>query len=202
MIDIVVATNNQKKKEEIREILKDLDAKLLDLSDFPNVPPVEESGNDYDENAAEKARVAAQFTNRLTIADDSGLEVGILGGLPGIRSSRFAGPNATDGDNNSKLLSLLEGIPPEKRKARFICSIAVADPLGFIKVVRGSCEGLIGVEPKGNQGFGYDPLFVIPGYRKTLAQLGPEVKNKISHRAKALQKAKKVILEYLQKKSS
>ena len=193
MNEIVIATRNQNKVSEIKEILKDLNVHLISLKDYPGILEVEEDGRDFDENAIKKAVTVARQTHHLTMADDSGLEVDFLDGEPGVRSSRFAGDKAAMDENIAKLLRLLNGVPIEKRIATFRCSIAIADKDGLIKVVHGRCKGIIGFECRGTFGFGYDPLFIVPEYGKTFAELGADVKNRISHRARALAKAKDII---------
>jgi len=196
-MELIVATKNKKKLEEIKEILKDLDLKITSLADYPKVPRIIENGKTFKENAIKKAVKIAAFTQKLTLGEDSGLEVIALGGKPGIYSSRFSGKNKSDFQNNLKVLKLLNGLPLSKRRARYVCAVALADKNGLIKVVEGTCSGLIGFEPKGHFGFGYDPLFIIPRYKKTFAQLGPKIKHKISHRFKALKKAKVIVRSYL-----
>lgn len=197
MREIVVATRNKNKMLEICEILKDLNVRLISLKNYPMIRTIEEDGKSFDENAIKKAVTVARETRHLTMADDSGLEVDFLDGEPGVRSSRFAGDKAKMNENIAKLLKLLNGVPLKNRKAAFRCSIAIADKDGLIKIVHGRCPGIIGFECKGTSGFGYDPLFIVPGYDKTFAELGADVKNRISHRARALAKAKEVIRERL-----
>lgn len=193
--DLVVATRNKKKLAEIRELLSDLDFNILSLDDFPDIPEVAEDMNTFEGNASKKALQISHITKKLTLADDSGLEIDFLDGKPGVYSARFAGDNAADEDRNKKVLGLMEGVPQDKRKARFKCVIAIAKD-GLLMTVDGVCEGEIAFEPKGNYGFGYDPIFVVPKYNKTFAELGPEIKNKISHRAIALKKAKEILINY------
>lgn len=198
--ELVVATKNKKKLEEIREILKDMDLKITSLVDYPKLPRIIENGKTFKENAIKKAVKIARFTKRLTLGEDSGLEVEALEGQPGIYSSRFSGKSKNDLKNNLKLLKLLEGLELEKRKARYVCAVALADKDGLIGTTEGICQGLIGYEMKGRFGFGYDPLFIIPKYKKTFAQLGPAIKHKMSHRFCALTAAKKIIITYFNKK--
>lgn len=197
-MQLVIATKNKKKLEEIKEILKGMDLKIDSLMDYLNAPRIIENGKTFKENAIKKAIKIARFTKRLTLGEDSGLCVDTLTGKPGIYSSRFAGKDKDDLKNNLKLLKLLKDLPLNKRKAHYICAIALADRDGLVGVVEGRCDGFIGFELKGSFGFGYDPLFIIPKYKKTFAQLGPKIKHKISHRSKAIQKAKKIIQRYLQ----
>lgn len=187
----VIATGNKHKLEEIGVILKDFQLEVLSMKDVGlDGLEIIEDGNTFEENALIKAKTVMEKTGKLALADDSGLEVDILNNQPGIYSARFAGEHATDKENNDKLLKLLKDIPLEKRKARFVCAMAAAFPNEDIVVLRGECSGVIGFEPKGTSGFGYDPLFIIEEYGKTFAELGEERKNKISHRAIALEKLK------------
>ncbi len=199
MLEIVISSRNKEKKRELRALLKGLKIKVLDLNDFPAAPRVEEKGKTFEENAAAKALKIAKFTKRLTLADDSGLEVKALGGRPGIYSARFAGKNATYEANNRKLLRLLKAVPKPKRRAKFVCVIAIADKDKLVGLVRGECSGWITFEPKGKNGFGYDPVFFSPKYSKTFAQLSSRQKNAVSHRGRALRKAKKVIQRRLRR---
>lgn len=190
---IVLATRNKNKVEEIREILKMyLDdeifsqIELLSSADF-QIPEIEEDGETYEENALKKAREVYKFTKLPSLADDSGIEVEILGGRPGVFSARYAGEGATDEENNKKLLKELENVPIEKRKAKFKCVIAYVDSVEE-RIFYGETSGKVIFEPLGDGGFGYDPLFLPDGFDLTYAQLPGEVKNRISHRSKALQK--------------
>ena len=192
-MNIVLATRNRDKIKEIKRIFGELRTGISSALDFPGLEEVEEDGVTLEENAIKKALVVNKFTNKLAIADDSGLAVDALEGRPGVYSSRFAGEDATYNDNNRKLLELMEFVPPKNRTARFVCVVAIADKGKIKKIIKGTCEGIIAFEPKGKTGFGYDPLFVIPEYNKTFAELGPEIKNKISHRAKAFLEAKKFL---------
>ncbi|MDD4980777.1 MAG: RdgB/HAM1 family non-canonical purine NTP pyrophosphatase [Candidatus Omnitrophica bacterium] len=191
--ELVVATKNKKKLEEIREILKPLRLKISSLADYPKPPRIIENGKTFRENAIKKAVRIARFTRKMTLGEDSGLCVDILGGKPGVYSSRFSGKGKSDRQNNSKLLKLLGGLPVKKRKAHYCCAVALADKDGLVGVTEGKCSGFIGFTGKGHFGFGYDPLFVIPKYQKTFAQLGPAVKHKMSHRFRALRKTKPII---------
>ena len=202
MKKVVLASRNKHKAQEISRILKDLKVKVLTLDNFPKAPEVREDGKTLEENAIKKAVKIAKFTKSLTISDDSGLEVNELKGLPGVRSARFAGPGCTYSDNNAKLLRLMKAVPIKKRRAAFKCVIAVADERGLIGTAEGVVSGFIGFESKGKHGFGYDPVFVVPKYKKTFAQLGPKIKNKISHRAKALHKAHDIIQKYFKSRRS
>lgn len=196
--ELIIATQNKKKLKELKEILKDLPLKIFSLDDFAHSPRIIENGKTFQENAIKKAVKIARFTQRLTLGEDSGLEVDALEGKPGIYSSRFSGRDKNDLKNNLKLLRLLETVPSNKRKARYCCAVALADKDGLVGVTQGSCSGLIGFELRGRFGFGYDPLFIIPKYKKTFAQLGPDIKHKMSHRYLALKKAKKIIQKYIE----
>ncbi|MDD5669542.1 MAG: XTP/dITP diphosphatase [Candidatus Omnitrophica bacterium] len=198
-MELIVATKNKKKLEEIKEILKGLRLTILSLADYPDVPRIVENGKTFQENAVIKAMKIARFTGKLTMGEDSGLCVQALGGAPGVYSARFSGKDKDDNKNNLKLLRLLKGLPVKKRKAHYSCAVAIADPSGLIKVVEGKCRGRIGVEQKGEFGFGYDPLFVIPSYGKTFAELGPEIKHSMSHRFRALKKIRGVIEKYIER---
>lgn len=198
-MDLVVATKNKKKLKEIKELLQDLDLKILSLKDFPRAPKIIEDGKTFDQNAMKKAATIAMYTGKLTMGEDSGLEVKVLKNKPGVYSSRYSGEGATDRKNNLKLLRDLQGIPLKKRTARYRCSIAIAEKHKLITVVNGSCNGLIGFRSKGSAGFGYDPLFIIPQYNKTFAELGEKIKHTMSHRAKAIKKARKVMAGFLRK---
>jgi len=191
--ELVVATKNQKKLREIKEILKGLDLKITSLADYPKAPRIIENGQTFKENAVEKAVKVARFTKKLTLGEDSGLCVDALNGKPGVYSSRFSGKEKNDLKNNLKLLKLLDGLPLAKRKAHYVCAVALADKDGLLAVRQGDCRGIIGFKLKGNFGFGYDPLFIIPKYKKTFAQLGPGIKHKISHRFRALKQAKNTL---------
>lgn len=197
--DLVIATRNKKKKEEITRLLGNFGMKVWSLADFRNIPLIEEDGVTFDENAVKKATIAARLTGMLALADDSGLEVDALGGEPGIYSARYAGEDASDQENNKKLLEKLKGVLFKKRIARYKCSIALAEPDGNFKVVRGECFGLIGTAPKGNNGFGYDPLFIIPNFSKTVAELSPKIKDRISHRGKAVYQAKRILARHAER---
>lgn len=194
-MDVVIASTNRNKVEEILQMLQGSKFKIISLLDFKdkNLPDIEEDGLTFEENARKKALVIAKLTGRLTLADDSGLVVDTLNGRPGVHSARYSGKDATPEENNRKLLEDLKDVPTKKRTARFVCVIAVARPSGKVSVVEGLCEGLIAKEIRGAEGFGYDPLFIVPEYDKTFAELGSAVKNKISHRAIAIQKAVEIL---------
>lgn len=192
-MEIVLATENQGKIKEIKAMLKGLDLQILTLQDFPNLPKIVEDGETFKENAIKKAKEIADFTSRVALADDSGLEVEALNNAPGVYSARFAGEKAKDLENNKKLLALLKGLPLVRRKARFVCVIAIAEPDGKVYATKGELKGLIALRPAGKYGFGYDPIFFLPQYKKTVAQISAEDKNRISHRSKALKAAKKIL---------
>jgi len=196
--EIVLATRNKHKVEEITQILKGLPYQVVSVSDFKGVPEVVENGKTLEANAIKKARTVAKKLKRWALADDTGLEVSFLNGAPGVISARWAGSGCTYEDNNRKLLRLLDGVARSKRKACFRCVIALAGPQGQVSTVEGSISGIIDEAPKGRHGFGYDPLFLVPRYKKTFAQLGSGIKNRISHRAKALRKARKMIKNMIQ----
>lgn len=195
---IVLATGNQGKVEEIIVLLHPLGLEVLSLSSFPHMPAVVEDGDTFAANAQKKALAVARYTGLPALADDSGLEVDCLAGAPGVYSARYAGENKNDQENNRKLLKEMAGVPKEKRTARFRCVMALAQPDGQIYCTEGSCEGFIGLEPKGFGGFGYDPLFIAASEDKTFGELDLATKNRLSHRGKALalmQEKIKTILE-------
>lgn len=195
--DLLIATRNCKKKAELQEILADWEVNLVSLDELEGMPEVDEDGTTFAANALKKARTMAEISGLTTLADDSGLMVDALGGAPGIFSARFAGPGCSDADNNAKLLSLLREVPEAERTARFVCVIAVAIPGGKAETVQGICEGRIIASPRGQKGFGYDPLFIPAGFTSTFAELGEETKNQISHRGRALQAAKPLLRRLL-----
>ena len=182
---LVLATRNENKVREIERILGDVPVDLVSLADFPDVPPVEEDGATFEENAIKKALHVWQHTGLASIADDSGLEVDALDGDPGVRSARFAGEPGSYEANNEKLLKMLEGVPEETRKARFVCVAVLVSAKGKMVLQRGELKGLITDRPRGDGGFGYDPVFYLPRQKKTVAELDGETKNEISHRAEA-----------------
>jgi len=184
---LVIATRNAHKLEEIRAIFDFQNLDVLSAFDFPDIPDVIEDGNTLEANAIKKAVEISKATNCWALADDSGLEVAALGGAPGIYSARYAGEQCSYADNNEKLLRELAEKPD--RSAQFRTVIALSDPGGSVQTVEGSCPGVIVWELRGTNGFGYDPLFVPDGYSETFAELSSDVKNRISHRARALQKA-------------
>lgn len=198
MTDIVIATENKNKIKEISALLKDMPVNVLSLYDGNwQIPEIVEDGETFRENAVKKAKIIAGTTGKLTLADDSGIEVDALGGKPGVISKRFAGENATDRENNLKLLQLLKDVSGDGRGAQFRCVIAVVSPDGREEVVEGICRGDIGLSEKGGHGFGYDPIFIPTDYSKTFAELSMQIKNKISHRGRALEKAKLVLEKFI-----
>ncbi|MCX6355172.1 MAG: RdgB/HAM1 family non-canonical purine NTP pyrophosphatase [Candidatus Aureabacteria bacterium] len=199
MTDLVLATHNRAKVRELSTMLHkpDLDLNVLSLVDFPAIPRIPEDAQSFRENAVRKALTAARETGKLSLGDDSGLEVDALAGQPGVLSARFAGESATDRENNEKLLALLRDVPERQRQARFVCYIAIANPERIVDVVEGSCAGIIVSRERGSGGFGYDPLFQPVEYSKTFGELSPRIKNRISHRARAMEKALMVLEKYL-----
>ncbi len=195
---LVLATRNPGKIRELKALLDDLDLQVKSLSDFPDAPEVIETGTTFFENAFQKAREIAMATGHLAMADDSGLEVDALDGAPGVYSARYAGPKATDEENIKKLLEELKDVPLERRTARFRCVIVVYHPSGHWFKAEGTWEGLIALEPRGEGGFGYDPVFLIPELGKTAAEIPQEFKNKLSHRAKALAEMKYKLPSFLE----
>jgi XTP/dITP diphosphohydrolase len=194
-MDIILATRNRNKVDEIRKILNVMgsDFRIYTPDDFPASKDVEEDGETFEANAVKKAEYFFNYTGKTSIADDSGLEVKALNGAPGIFSARYAGEPANTEANTLKILEDMKSVPYEKRKARFVCCIAVASTNG-VKTFTGLVNGRIGTEKKGSKGFGYDPVFYPYGYKVTFAEMGDEEKNSISHRAIALSKLQKYLL--------
>ncbi len=190
---LLLATHNQGKVGEFRHLLKDSSFVLVTPSELSISMVVDESGDTYEENASIKARAFSAASGLVSLADDSGLEVDALDGAPGPWSARYAGPDASDGQNLALLLRNMAGVPWERRTARFVCVVAIAIPSGEVELCRASCEGIIGLEPSGASGFGYDPAFYLPQLGKTMAQLDMEGKNRISHRARAVRRAVSII---------
>ncbi len=190
MKKIIFATGNEGKMKEIREILSGLDAEVLSLRDAGIQAEIVEDGNTFEENAVIKAKAICSLTGEIVLADDSGLEIDYLNREPGIYSARYMGEDTSYKIKNASLIERLEGVPDERRTARFVCAIAAAFPDGTVKTVRGTMEGRIGYEEKGENGFGYDPIFYLPEYGCTSAELPMKEKNKISHRGKALRAIK------------
>lgn len=186
-LDILIGTGNSGKVTEIKRVLKDLPLKFHLLTDFPKLHPPAEDGCSYSENASIKAQSYATQTGLWTLADDSGLEVSSLNGLPGLRSARFGGEGLTDADRTRLLLSKLLAMNGDERSAQFVCFVAIANPTGeVVNIEGGVCEGRIAAAPSGHEGFGYDPVFIPTGYEMTFAEIPLELKNIISHRGKAL----------------
>jgi XTP/dITP diphosphohydrolase len=186
--EVVLATGNKGKVKEFAKLLEGVFGNIISLSDLGSPPEIIEDGLTLRDNALKKAREIAGYSKKLTLADDSGLQVDALNGRPGVYSARFSGDGATDKSNIEKLLTELGDNP--NRKARFVCVLALVDPNGMELVVEGICEGVILDKPRGEGGFGYDPVFYLPDRDKTMAEIDPELKNQISHRANALKKLK------------
>jgi XTP/dITP diphosphohydrolase len=193
MRKLIIASNNEGKCKEIKDILRDLPFCILSLKDIGLHIQVEEDQHTFEGNATKKAFEIMKACGEIALADDSGLEVAALAGKPGVYSAMFAGNGATDEENYSKLLTLMKDIPTEQRKASFCCVIAVAYPDERIIYAKESCDGRIAFSPEGANGFGYDPIFIPDDYNMTFAQLGQEVKNQISHRGKALRKMEQLL---------
>ena len=197
---LVVATGNRAKLQELKALLVDLPLEVLSVDEaLTRTPTIIEDGSTFADNASKKARAIARATMMLTLGDDSGLEVDALGGAPGVRSARYAHPRATDAENNAALLSALAGASGDgdlAPRARFRCVLALVDPLVSMEphLVEGSCEGRILMTPRGSGGFGYDPLFLVDGHDKTMAELDEATKSAISHRGRAFQ-ALRLVLE-------
>ena len=194
---LILATRNKDKLKEIQALLSDLDIDIVSLDEAENAPHVVEDGKTFMENAFKKAKVIAEATGIMALADDSGLEVDALDGAPGVYSARYSGENASDASNNEKLLADLEGVPAGKRSARFSCVIVVYHPSGRWISTEDKCEGEITEKSIGDRGFGYDPVFYLPSLNCTMAQLSAEEKNRLSHRGKALEKLKSELPGFL-----
>lgn len=203
MTELLVATTNRWKLAEIETFLKPYSVEIVSLESLHAWPEVVEDGASFEENALKKARILAQHSGLLTLADDSGLEVDALGGAPGVHSARYGGANTTDQRNNEKLLAALRDIPEAERSARFVCVLALCAPgPGGMEewTVRGTCEGRISFDVKGENGFGYDPLFFYPPLGKTFGELTPAVKASVSHRGEALRRLEPIIRDLLRLK--
>ena len=192
---IVFATGNAGKMKEIREILSDLELEVVSMKEIGIEMPIEEDGTTFEENALIKARAVARQCGEIVLADDSGLEVDYLNGEPGIYSARYMGEETPYSIKNANIIGRLEGIPDEKRTARFVCAIAAVFPDGQEMVTSGEIEGRIDYEEKGKNGFGYDPIFYVPEFGRTTAELSDEEKNSISHRGRALRRMKEKLRE-------
>ncbi|MBI4003284.1 MAG: XTP/dITP diphosphatase [Nitrospira defluvii] len=201
-MQIVLATKNQHKKQELVTLLQDLNVSIRTLDDYPDAPDVVEDGDTCEANAMKKAVEIARYTGLPAVADDTGLEVDALGGRPGAFAARYAGEHASYEDNCRKLLHELRGVPPAERGARFVTVAAIAFPAGETRSVQGVLEGSIAEEATGSHGFGYDPVFLVPEYHQTLAQLSPDVKNRISHRARAFAQAKNLLQHLMMERKS
>jgi XTP/dITP diphosphohydrolase len=186
---VVLASRNRKKSGEIRDLLQPYGIPLVSVAEFPEAHEVDETGTTFAENAAKKASEIASLLKHWTIGEDSGLRVDALEGAPGVYSARYSGPGATDASNNAKLIEALKGIPEKQRGAEYVCHVAVADPAGNIVLsFESTCRGRIVDDPRGVQGFGYDPHFLIPEYHATFGELSPLVKRVLSHRARAFRR--------------
>jgi len=194
---IIVATRNAGKVNEFKEMLGRLGYDVESLLDYETAPETDETGSTFEENAELKSREAAAYFGHAVLSDDSGLEVDALDGAPGVYSARFAGEDKSDEANNALLLEKLADVPTEKRTARFVCALSLAKPSGETLTVRGAMEGVIGFERKGTNGFGYDPLFVIPSLNQTAAELTKSEKASISHRGQALRKLELALTTFL-----
>jgi XTP/dITP diphosphohydrolase len=195
--EIVVGSRNPGKVREIRGLLEDLPVHLRSLSEFPDLPMPEETGTTFLENAEIKALTLASSLRSWVLADDSGLEVDALGGAPGVFSARYAGQHGDDSANNRRLLRELAQVPEERRTARFRCVVVLAAPGQSLLVAEGSCEGRIAFAPRGNRGFGYDPVFYYPPEGQTFGELGDAVKNRVSHRGQALSRLRQALRDLL-----
>lgn len=195
---ILLATRNKAKVKEYSRLLHGIPYEIVSLEDVGITQDVAESGQTFEENALIKAKTYAKQSSILAIADDSGLEVDALDGAPGVRSARYAGEGATDKERIDYLLDKMKDIPSKQMTARFRCVIAVATPAGEVKLCEGKCDGIITFEPKGKNGFGYDPIFYLPDRQLTMAELSMEDKNKISHRGKAAAKARRLLQRWPQ----
>ncbi len=196
-MEIVLATKNKNKIKEVKRIIKDKSISMLTIDDFPGCPEVEEDGTTFEANAVKKALAVAHYTEKPSLADDSGLEVYALNGAPGTFSSRYAGKEADDQRNIQKLLYEMLLVDEEKRGARFTCCVALAFPDGMVKIFFGYIEGRIGKEPKGVKGFGYDPVFYPEGESRSFAEMSGEEKDALSHRGKALKELEKYLRELI-----
>ncbi|WP_068674538.1 XTP/dITP diphosphatase [Oceanobacillus sp. Castelsardo] len=194
MNQIIIATKNRGKAKEFREFFSQRNIEALSLLDIKEqLPDVEETGNTFEENASLKAEEISRILNRAVLSDDSGLVIDALDGRPGIYSARYAGEQKNDEQNIQKVLHELKDISEGQRNARFVCVLAIARPNGETKLVRGECEGRITLSPSGENGFGYDPVFIPDGYQQTMAELESEEKNRISHRSRAMDKLEDLI---------
>ena len=193
MTTLLIATRNRDKGREVQEMLGDLGVSIKTLEDFPQVGEIEEDADTLEGNALKKAKEAYRATGLPTIADDTGLEVGYLNGEPGVYSARYAGSRATYAENCAKLLKRLRGVPPRRRNARFRSVIAFSSGEGRTRVVEGICSGVITEAPRGQNGFGYDPVFLPTGHSATFGEMSPEQKNRVSHRARAIAELRTIL---------
>ena len=193
MLDLVIATRNRHKVRELKQLLAVPGIRWRSLLEFPRAPEVPETGKTFEANAIKKARAIAQATGLLALADDSGIEIEALGGRPGVRSARFAGTHGDDAANNRKLLHLLDGLPPARRGARYRCCLALVAPNGQATLAHGAWRGRIADVPRGDGGFGYDPIFLVPRLNKTVGQLSARMKHRLSHRAAAARRLRPLL---------
>jgi XTP/dITP diphosphohydrolase len=191
---LLLATNNKGKVREYLSLLKGIPYQIITLAGLGVTAEISETGGSFEENATLKATSLAKQSGFISLADDSGLEVDALGGMPGSLSHRYAGKNATDADRIDYLLTKLKNVPEKERTAQFRCIIAIATPDGKVELCSGICRGVITAAPRGNQGFGYDPIFYLPELGKTMAELTLEEKNRVSHRARAAEKARELLM--------
>jgi XTP/dITP diphosphohydrolase len=197
-LPLVLATRNAKKKQEIREILGDLPIELHDLSQYPQAPKIVEDGATFEANARKKASETAKALKQWVLGEDSGLVVPALNGRPGVHSARYSGRQGDDAANNARLLAELAPLPDDRRAAYYVCTAALADPSGEVRaVVEGRCHGVILKEFRGQGGFGYDPLFLIPEWHQTFGELSARVKHALSHRARALEQLRPTLRQLL-----
>jgi len=190
---LIVATANQKKLKEIRELIQGLDFEVRSLADYDDLPEIIEDGKTFRANALKKALTISRHTGALVMGEDSGIEVRALGNRPGVFSARYSDPGATDKKNNAKMLSELKSVPDDRRQARYRCVAALTRGDEIIATVSGTCHGMIARQERGTNGFGYDPLFLIPAYGQTFGQLDPAIKAGMSHRARAMKKLRRVL---------
>lgn len=202
MLEIVIATKNRKKFVELKALLRVDGIRWRSLAEYPRVPAVRETGLTFEANAVKKARAVAGATGRFAVADDSGLEVEALGWAPGVRSARFAGRHGDDEANTRHLLRLLEGLPMAKRRARYRCVLALADPSRVLAVTRGTLAGRIATRPRGHGGFGYDPVFLVPRLGKTVGELPLATKQRLSHRALAARRLRPALRRLARRRRS
>ena len=199
---LLIATFNAGKVREMQSLLDGLPVRLRSLTEFKEVSEVEETGSTFAGNAALKARGYAAQTGLLTLADDSGLEVDALGGAPGVLSARYGGEDATDASRTARLLAELARTNDARRRARFVCVIAIADPSAYlVHTSTGTCEGSIAFAPRGENGFGYDPVFIPDGYQESFGELSSEIKQRISHRARAVRAARPFLIDYFRRQA-